>query len=732
MKHNLTIALFTITFAAILVAGPDPVRYDPQSILVRFNADMKTSDIHLRLDGSGMATAKLLVRRLNIWKLKIDTTRLSVSQALGTVREWPSVVHAQPDHYISQRNIPDDPNFPTQWNFQNTGQSGGVVGADIDAVNAWDITTGGTTALGREIVVAVVDNGIQLNHPDLMANVWINTDEIPGNGIDDDNNGYIDDINGWNAYDSTGTLPIQSHGTHVSGTVGAVSNNTNQVAGINWHIKIMFVAGSTELTSVALAAYGYVLDQKSEYIETNGTGGAFVVATNSSFGINYGDCTTAEYSLWNDMYTAMGEVGILSAAATMNINSDVDSHGDVPTSCSSPYLVTVTNTTRTDIKYNSAAWGALSIDLGAPGSSILSTDINNGTSLKSGTSMASPHVAGAVGFMHAAASPEFEAFYEAFPAEGALALKQILLDNVDSLPSLQNITVSGGRLNLFHAAQAIQNYNIAFDTTHFALTIVDTVLHAVDGTNLPGQIFIESSDTLVYSSSHLLAGSTFIDLTIHNATNATRTWTLINGPSPVISIPAQTTVNTVFQAPPVGTYVYGDTSRTQRTRGLSGMFVREPPTDEATRVFTWDLTEWDPAWLDIMNTGSEPEFSSYGPLYFTINGLSAPDVLTAPETQFSGVIGDGVRIHVTNSGLLPHTLHFHGYHVSVVSRNGVPVNGGLIKDSVPIPAGESVTLWMIFNKPGIYPVYDAGLLSVTGAGVWPNGMLLQIVVGGAP
>ena len=715
-----------------LMAGPDPVRYDPQSILVRFHLQMTQNDIRLTLNGSGMATEKLLVRRLNIWKLKVDTTTISLSQALEMVRRWPSVVHAQPDHYVTQRNTPNDPNFPTQWNFQNTGQSGGTVGADIDAVNAWDITTGGTTALGREIVVAVVDNGIQLNHPDLMANLWVNAGEIPGNGIDDDNNGYIDDINGWNAYDSTGSLPIASHGTHVTGTVGAVTDNGTLVAGINWQVKIMFVAGSTTITSVALTAYGYVLDQKSEYIESNGAGGAFIVATNSSFGINYGDCTTEEYALWNDMYNAMGEVGILSAAATMNLNANVDSQGDVPTSCSSPYLVTVTNTTRLDTKSSGAAYGAESIDLGAPGSSILSTDMYSNTSVKTGTSMASPHVAGAVGFLHAAASLEFEAYYEAFPAEGALALKQILLDNVDSISALANITVSGGRLNLFLPAQVIQNYAVSYDTTHLALTIIDTVLTALDGTELHAQLFVENGDTTRHHSSILSASGSFISLEITNSTDASRTWSLINAPSLVVDIPAQSMVNFIFPAPSPGTYVYGDTSRIQRTRGLSGMLVREPPTDEAARVFHWDLAEWDVSWLDALSVGNVPDFSSFRPANFTINGLSAPDILTAPETQFSGQIGDGVRIHVTNSGLLPHTLHFHGYHVSVVSRNGVILNGGLIKDSVPVPAGESATLWMVLDKVGTYPVYDAGLLSVTGNGVWPNGMLLHIVVGGTP
>ena len=297
-----------------------------------------------------------------------------------------------------------------------------------------------------------------LTHADLIPNLWTNWGEIPGNGIDDDNNGYIDDIHGWNAYSSNGSIPSDGHGTHVAGIVGAKGNNGNYVSGVNWDVKLMALGGSSGTTSIVLEAYGYILDQRAIYDSTGGASGAFVVATNSSFGVNNADCNSATYSLWNDMYNAMGQYGILSCGATMNNNSNVDVTGDVPTGCESDYMVSVTNTTRNDSKNSGAAYGVTTIDLGAPGTQILSTYTGGGTSSLSGTSMASPHVAGAIGFIHASMSSGLASFYRSSPDQGAIIIKQIILDGTDQLASLNGITVSGGRLNLYNSAVLSMEY----------------------------------------------------------------------------------------------------------------------------------------------------------------------------------------------------------------------------------------------------------------------------------
>lgn len=451
MKKYLLLALLLFTFGLL---AED---YYPGRVLVKLEPGVSRREFSSILDGQKYEVEKVLVRRLNIVSVRIIDSRISTAGALTDLRANPWVEKAQLDHKLTQRQtIPNDPNFPSLWNMHNTGQSGGTVDADIDAPEAWDLTTGGVTSLGDTIVVAVIDGGCDINHIDLVDNLWTNRYEIPYNSVDDDSNGYVDDIHGWDAYNSDGSIPSHSHGTHVCGIVGARGNNNIHVTGVNWNVKLMPIAGSTSLTSIALEAYGYVLDQRFFYDSTGGQLGAFVVATNSSFGVDNADCNSDPYILWNDIYDAMGQLGILSAAATMNSNSNVDVTGDVPTGCASDYVIAVTNTTKYDTKNAGAAYGALSIDLGAPGTSVVSTVPGNTTSSMSGTSMASPHVAGAVGFLHAVMSQGFATYYLNNPGDGALMIKNFILDGTDPLTSLNGITVSGGRLNLNNSALLVQ------------------------------------------------------------------------------------------------------------------------------------------------------------------------------------------------------------------------------------------------------------------------------------
>ncbi len=448
--------LFIILFVLSSLYAQD---YDANYILVKLDRDVNKGEFRTVLDPAKYAIEKTVVRRLGIYKVRILNNQFTAQMAVEELRNNPWVEKAQLDHKVTPRQtFPDDNEFSSQWSKHNTGQNGGTPDADIDAPEAWDITTGGLNALGDTIVVAVVDGGMMLTHPDLVSNLWTNYNEVPGNNIDDDNNGYVDDINGWDAYNSDGSIPSDGHGTHVAGIIGAKGNNGNQVAGVNWNVKLMAIGGSSGTTSIVLEAYGYALDQRALYDSTNGALGAFVVATNSSFGVDNADCNSDNYSLWNDMYNAMGEYGILSAAATMNSNSNVDNTGDVPTSCSSDYMISVTNTTRNDTKNSGAAYGATTIDLGAPGTSVLSTYTGGGTTNLSGTSMASPQVAGAVGFMHSAMSAGFASFYKSNGGDAGVMLKQLILDGTDPLSSLDGITVSGGRLNLYNSAVLVQEF----------------------------------------------------------------------------------------------------------------------------------------------------------------------------------------------------------------------------------------------------------------------------------
>lgn len=394
--------------------------------------------------------AEVLVEDLGIYAIDVPGGR-SLERTVLDLQKNNQMLYAQEDHPITLRQAPNDKNFSQQWDMKWDATTWG-----IDALGSWGrFGIGGLDPAGQDIVVAVVDGGVDLTHQDLKNNIWVNKGEIAGNGIDDDGNGYVDDLSGWNAYDDNGDVTEDDHGTHVSGTVGAVGNNSIGIAGINWNVKIMAVNGATSSTAIVLKAYGYVLKQKKLWIQSGGKKGANVVATNSSFGVDYGNCNSKEFAAWNDIYNEMGKVGILHAIATANLDIDVDVKGDVPTGCDSPYIISVTNTLRDGSRSNVAAHGLKTIDIGAPGTGIYSTIPGNSYTTMSGTSMASPHVAGAVAYMHSASSSHFSSIYLQNPADGALALKKMMLDSVSPAPSLKGQTVSGGILNLNKASEAI-------------------------------------------------------------------------------------------------------------------------------------------------------------------------------------------------------------------------------------------------------------------------------------
>lgn len=402
-----------------------------------------------------------LSQSINLWLLAFDPSKIETNKALLQIERNEATIIAQLNHTnLIQRGLPNDSLFYKQWAFDNNGTNGGSGMADIQADEAWEITTGGLTVAGDTIVVAIIDGGFDINHEDLKANLFINHLEIPANGIDDDQNGYVDDVQGWDSYSNDYTLPVDNHGTHVAGTVGAVGNNEIGVTGINWNVKILPVAGSSSLESTVVAAYGYVLDMRKTYNQSGGTKGAYIVSTNSSFGVDYGQ--PAEYPIWCAMYDSLGYEGILSAAATANLPIDVDQLGDVPTACSSDFLISVTNTTSSDTRNSGAAFGISTIDIGAPGSTIYSLYNYNNYGLNTGTSMATPHVAGTIGLMYSAACNKYFDTELYTHSERALAFKnELLTHGVDSLLSLNNQVLSHGRLNLYKAVLSVTDSCLA-------------------------------------------------------------------------------------------------------------------------------------------------------------------------------------------------------------------------------------------------------------------------------
>ncbi len=458
MKRLFTIFI-TLLLLPVLISQKPPRNgnkdYVDGEIMIQFkpihdkSVDQMTAKLQDDFKYIDLEQVRILMKRFGIVLLKFSPDILPDPVVLSEIKKHPLVRTAQFNHFVELRQtIPSDQYFNLQWNMHNTGQSGGVPDADIDGPEAWDISHYGVTALGDTIIVAIVDDGFDIGHEDIKF--WKNWRDIPNNNIDDDQNGYIDDYDGWNAFTHNGSITQADHGTHVTGIAAAWGDNDKGVTGVNWRTRVMPVVGSSEVEAPVVEAYGYIYEMRHRYNETNGEEGAFVVSTNASFGVNQGQ--PEDYPLWGAMYDSLGSIGVLSAAATANAAWNIDEVGDIPTAFPSDFLISVTNTTRQDELSSFAGYGPTTIDLGAPGTEIYSTRQNSAYGNKTGCSMASPHVAGAVAYMFSVADSTFMVAYRQDPSGKALDIKQYILDGVDSIADLTGLCVSGGRLNIYNSA----------------------------------------------------------------------------------------------------------------------------------------------------------------------------------------------------------------------------------------------------------------------------------------
>ena len=353
----------------------------------------------------------------------------SSTDVLGWAASTTGVSYVEPDFVIAPTAVPNDPSYSRLWGLSNTGQSGGSVGADIDATTAWDTTTG-----SDDVVIAVIDTGVDSTHPDLADNIWTNPGEIAGNGIDDDGNGYVDDIHGYDFYaNDADPMDDEGHGTHVAGTIGAVGNNGLGITGVAWDVSIMamrFLGPGGGYTSDAIAAVNYVTEMRRA--------GVNVVATNNSWG---GGGFSQSLS---DAIAAGYDAGVLFVAAAGNDGTNNDVLPHYPSNDTGSGVISVAATTRTNSLASFSNYGVASVDLAAPGASIYSTTPGNSYDSYSGTSMATPHVSGVIALM-AAANPA------ATPAQ----LRTALLESVTPLGSLTGRVATGGLLDAAAAVAAI-------------------------------------------------------------------------------------------------------------------------------------------------------------------------------------------------------------------------------------------------------------------------------------
>tara|TARA_Y100000780_G_scaffold103594_1_gene94101 strand:- start:176 stop:2689 length:2514 start_codon:yes stop_codon:yes gene_type:complete len=357
---------------------------------------------------------------------KFKISGMSTKEAIARLKSHQAIEYVEPDYQVSIAQTPDDPRFDELWGLNNDGQTGGTADADIDAVEAWDISTG-----SRDVVVGVIDTGIDYSHSDLASNMWVNSSEVPGDGIDNDGNGFVDDVHGINAITNSGDpMDDEGHGTHVSGTIGASGNNATGVVGVNHEVslvgcKFLDAAGNGS-TSDAIKCIDYMVGLKNAGVNLR-------VLNNSWGGGGYSQALA-------DAIASSEAADLLFVAAAGNDTIDNDVNPHYPSNYENASVLSVASTDQTDNISWFSHYGLTSVDMGAPGSAILSTTPGESYASYSGTSMATPHVAGAAALV-LSINPELN----------TQELKELLMSSGDANTALQGVTVAGTRLNVNQA-----------------------------------------------------------------------------------------------------------------------------------------------------------------------------------------------------------------------------------------------------------------------------------------
>jgi len=381
--------------------------------------------------------------------LNLFSIETSNSSPIDIERLWGKdiVKFISKDQKLTYRVVPNDEYFNKQYGL-----------LQIKANEVWEYTKGGITGTGDSIVIAVLDWGLDIFHKDLRKNIWRNKGEIPNDNIDNDDNGYTDDYLGVDLNSKNDKHNVHNHGTSVAGIIGAMGNNTYGMAGINWNIKILPITSVKNVSDV-IEAYNYVYKERKKFNDTNGEKGSLIVSTNLSAGIpNAIPSDKPEYMKWCEIYDLLGSVGILSVTSVDNSSINVEEAGDMPTRCTSDYLITVTSTDENDKFDKSRGYGTISVDIAAPGRNIFTTSVNDNFNDKfTGNSAAAPHVAGAIGLLYTIPCTGFTKRILANPKQLSDTIKEYILNYSDKHSDLTSKTVCGGRLNIYNTYIKLSN-----------------------------------------------------------------------------------------------------------------------------------------------------------------------------------------------------------------------------------------------------------------------------------
>ena len=416
-KSMFSIWVAFLLSVALTNAQSQQVAFRPGGVIVKFKSDVSTASIDSVLSNAGIQIAREF-SDISVYKCTISGGK-AVHTAVAECNADPNIEYAEPNYIYRTFKTPDDPRFSDLWNL-----------TIISAPEAWDLQTG-----DRTNIVGVIDTGVDLDHEDLEANIWINPGESgdgkESNGIDDDGNGFIDDYRGWDFInDDNNPNDDNDHGTHVSGTLGAVGDNGIGIVGVNWEVSIMAL----------------------KFLGADGSGslddaiGAILYATNNGAKVLSNSWGSEERSqALEDAIQFANDNGVLFVAAAGNggadgVGDNNDSFPSYPANYEVPNVISVAASTSSDDLPRFSNFGKNSVDLAAPGADILSTVRNNRYERFSGTSMATPHVSGAAALIWAQ-----------YPGINSNQVKIRLLGSVDRKPAYTGEVATGGRLNVHKA-----------------------------------------------------------------------------------------------------------------------------------------------------------------------------------------------------------------------------------------------------------------------------------------